>query len=102
MIFGVYTKIWIARFLYRPWDQTNLVLNSIDKLKLGSLLSLMCMFPELNGTKFWSHICHLQNSCILQTRMDQRGDPMKMSSNTKWISQTVRAQKVDKKMGSFV
>ena len=54
----------------RPWDQTNLVLNSIEKVKSGSLLFLMCMFPESNGTKFWSHSFHLQNSGILQTRMD--------------------------------
>ena len=36
---------------YRKWDQTNLVLNTIGKVKPGSLLSSMCMFPELNGTK---------------------------------------------------
>ena len=33
-------------------DQTNLVLNSKEKIKPGFLLSLMCMFPELNETKF--------------------------------------------------
>ena len=86
----------------RPWDQTNLVLNSTEKVKTGSLLSLMCMFPESNGTKFWSHSFHLQNSAILQT-MDQRGNPMKtnfdISQIRKWISQTVRAQKVDEKNG---
>ena len=36
------------------------------------------MFPESKGTKFWSHSFHLQNSGILQTRMDQRGDSIKM------------------------
>ena len=36
----------------RPCDQTNLVLNSIEKVKPGSLLSLMCMSPESNGIKF--------------------------------------------------
>ena len=35
------------------------------------------MFPEPNGTKFWSHSFHLQNSGTLQTRMDQRGTPWK-------------------------
>ena len=35
----------------------------------------MCMFPESNGTKLWSHSFHLQNSGILQMRMDQMGDP---------------------------
>ena len=43
------------------------------KVKPGSLLSLMCMFPESNKTKFWSPIFHLQNSGTLQTRMDQCG-----------------------------
>ena len=55
------------------WDQTNLVLNSIEKVKPGPLLSFMCMFPEPNGTRFWSHNFHLQNSSILQTRMYRRG-----------------------------
>ena len=61
------------------------------------------MFSESNGTKFWSHSFHLQNSGILQTRMDQRRDPMKTNFDIfqiqKWISQTVRAQKVDEKNG---
>ena len=64
------------------------------------------MFPESNGTKFWSHSFHLENSGILLTRMDQRGGPHEMSFDIfqiqKWISQTVRAQKVDEKKGSFV
>ena len=38
--------------------------------------------------------------------MDQMGDPMEMNLDNfqveKWISQTVRAQIVDKKIGSFV
>ena len=89
--------------VFRPWDQTNLVLNSIEKVKPGSLLSLLCIFPESNGIKFWSHSFHLQNSGNLQTRMDQRGNPMKTNFNIfqiqKWISQTVRAQKVDEKNG---
>ena len=63
----------------RPWDQTNLVPNSIEKLKPGSLVSLKCMFPESNGTKFWCPSFQLQNSGILQTRMDQRGYLMKIN-----------------------
>ena len=63
---------------YRPWDQTNLVLNSIEKGKPGTLLSLMCMFSESNGIKFWSHSFHFQNSSILQARMD----PIKMNFDT--------------------
>ena len=46
------------------------------------------MFPESNGTKSCSHK-------ILQTRMDQRGHPMKMNFENfqiqKLISQAVRA-----------
>ena len=94
---------WIGAWYGRPWDQTILVLSSIEKVKPDSLLSLMCMFPESNGTKFWSHSFHLQNSGILQTRMDQRVDPMKTNFDIfqmqKWISQTVRAQNVDEKNG---
>ena len=37
------------------------------------------MSPESNGTKFRLHSFHLQNSGVLQTRMDQRGDLMKMN-----------------------
>ena len=81
---------------FKPWDQTNLVLNSIENVKPGSLLSLMCMLLESNGTKFSSHSFHLQTSGILQTRIVQRGDPMKTNFDIfqikKWISQTVRAQ----------
>ena len=72
----------------------------------GFLLSLMCMIPESSGTKFWSHCFHLQNSCILQTRMDQRGHLMKINFGNfqiqKLISQTGRSQNADEKMGSFV
>ena len=61
------------------------------------------MFPELNETKFWSHRFHLPNSGILQTKMDQRGDPMKTNFDVFliqiWISETVRAQKLDEKNG---
>ena len=81
------------------------ILNSIEKVKPGFLLSSMCMFPKSNRTKFWSHSFHLQNSGVLQTSMDQRrgGDLMKMNFDNfqiqKWISQTVTAQKADEKNG---
>ena len=61
------------------------------------------MFPESNGSKFWSHSLCLQNSDIFQTGMEQRGNSMKMNFDIfqiqKWISQTVRTQKVDEKWG---
>ena len=52
--------------LYPPWQPAHFgileflefILNSIEKVKAGFSFPLMCMFPELNGTK-----------C---TRMDQR------------------------------
>ena len=79
------------------------ILNSIEKVKLGSLFSSMCMLPGSNRKKFWSHNFYFQNSGILETRMDQRGDPMKMNFDNlqrqKWIIQTVRAQKVNEKSG---
>ena len=83
------------------------ILNPIENVKPGFLLFSMCMFPESNGNTFWFRSFHLQNSGILQTRMDQRADLMKMNFDNfqiqKWISQAVRAQKVDeKKPGSFV
>ena len=46
------------------------ILNSIERLKHGFLLSSICMFPESNGTKFWFYSFHLQNSGISQTRMN--------------------------------
>ena len=55
------------------------ILNLIEKVKPGLLLSSMCMFPESNGTKFEYNSFHLQNSGILQTRIDQKGDPMKLN-----------------------
>ena len=67
-------------------------------IKNKNKLFLMQMFSESNRrTKFWSHSFYLQNSGILQTKMDQSGPKW-----PKWITQTVRAQKVDEKMGSFV
>ena len=55
------------------------VLNTSEEVKPGFLLSLMCLFPETNETKFWSHSFHLQNQGILQNRKDKNGDPLKMN-----------------------
>ena len=43
------------------------------KSKTCFFIFLMCIFPELNETKFWSHSFHLKHLGILQTRMDQMG-----------------------------
>ena len=55
------------------------VFNSIEKVKPVFLPFSMCIFFESNGTKSYFHSFHLQNSRILQTRMGQRGNPMKMN-----------------------
>ena len=61
--------LWIFSYCisFRPWDQTNFVLRkfgSTEKVKPSFLLSLMCIVPETNGTIFWYHSFHLQNSRI--------------------------------------
>ena len=64
----------------------------------------MCMFPELNGTKFRSRSFYLQISDILQTRTDQSGDHMKINFgqyNIKYHKQ-LELKKEMKKVGSFV
>ena len=92
MQYFICIMVYIIIYIIGPWYQTNLVLNSADKVKPGFLLSLMCMFPESNGIKLWSYSFHLQNSGILQTRIDQRGNPMKINFDIlqilKWILQT--------------
>ena len=52
-------------------------------------------------------VAFTQNRSILQTRMDQRGDDhMKMNFDffqiSEWMLETVRVEKADEKMGSFV
>ena len=73
-------------------------------LNMVFLLSLMCMFPELNGVKFCSRSFHLQISDILQTRTDQSEDHMKINFgqyNNKYHKQ-LELKKEMKKVGSFV
>ena len=53
------------------------ILNLIEKVKPSFLLSSMS--HESNGTKPYSHSFYLENSGILQFRMDQSGDPTKMN-----------------------
>ena len=47
------------------------ILNWVEQVETGFLLSLMCMFPESIFRKPWSHGFCLQNSGILQTKMGQ-------------------------------
>ena len=69
---------------------SEFVLNSIEKVKPGFLLSSMCIFSELNKTKSSSHSFHLENSGILQIRMGKRRHPMKINFDNfqmeKWVS----------------
>ena len=100
LIFSIHHVIFKSH--HRPWDQTNLVLIPIEKVKRVFLLSLMCMFLESTWTKFWSYSFQLQISRILQTRMKQRGGSHENEfwqfSNAK-MNITNRAPKVDEKDG---
>ena len=53
------------------------LLNSIEKLKSGFLLSSICKFPKSNETKFWSHSFHIQNSGISIPEWIKGGTPLK-------------------------
>ena len=59
---------------------------------------MVSAFPKLSA--------FAQNWGILQTRIDQRWDHMKMNFEyfqmKKWMLQTIRAEKVDEKVESFV
>ena len=73
----IYIPVFVSSFVVLDHETTlnilEFFLNSIKKSKSWVLLSSMCMFPQLNGTKFWYHNFHLQNSGALQTRIDQKG-----------------------------
>ena len=58
-----------------PWDyhENFGIYSQLDRK------SKTFFFPELNGIKLWSHRFHFQHSGILQTRIYQRGDTMKMN-----------------------
>ena len=69
-----YTKMYVNHEI-----RQTLVLNLSEEVKPDFLCSLLCIFHELNKTKFLSPSFHLQNQGILQTRKDQKGDPLKMN-----------------------
>ena len=52
IIYSLHRAKQITKNVYRPRDQANLVLNSTENTKPCFLLSLMCLFPESNRTKF--------------------------------------------------
>ena len=66
-----------------------------------SALTSLFNFNKVTQAYSVTHSIHLQYSSILQTRMDQRKDPMKTNINIfqiqKSILNTVRAQTVDEK-----
>ena len=100
-----HTGFWSR--LYRSWDYPEnfgIYYQLEGKIKTRSFAFFnVYVFWIENGPKFWSHSFRLQNSAIFQTRVNQRGDPMKMSFNNfqiqQLISEIVRAQKVDEKSG---
>ena len=60
-------------------------------------MTVPLMFPESNEAKLKSHNFHFQNSVILQTGMDPKGDSMKIHFDNfqvqKWISETINPKK---------
>ena len=94
----LFVYLFIYLFIYLRSDKFGSQLDRKIKTWFFTFLDVYLFWIERN--KFWFY---LQNSGILLTKMDQRGDPMKMNLDNfqiqKWISQTVRAQKVDEENG---
>ena len=99
-------KVMIAIIGNRPWHQTNLVLNLIEKLKC------LCLYKckIINVYVSWIERDKILISQLSPPKFryfaDQngsKGDSMQMNFDNfqiqKWISQIDRAQKVDKKCG---
>ena len=90
--------LFIYLFIYLRSDKFGSQLDRKIKTWFFNFLDVYLLWIERN--KFWFY---LQNSGILHTKMDQRRDPMKMNLDNfqiqQWLSQTVRAQKVDEKNG---
>ena len=88
-------------------NQSILVLNSIKKVKSVFFFIFFDFYVSwIKRDKILISQLSPSNSRILQTRIDQRGDPIKTNFEIfqiqKWISHTDRAQKVNQKMGSFL
>ena len=69
------TKKFISHKFNMRSDKFGSPLNSKSKTWFLTFLDLYV--SESNKTKFWPHSFNLQNSSILQTRMDQKGTPWK-------------------------
>ena len=95
--------------LIRPWDYSENfgIYSKLDrKSKHCSCIFLNVYVSWIERDKILISQLSPLNSGILQTKMGQRGYPMKMNFDKfqiqKWVSLTVRARKADEKMRSFV
>ena len=98
-------KVNEISFNFSPWADTFSWLALGDKIWYGFLVTSGCLLLR----KVWCAVrigSFIRNWGILQTRMEQSGDQMKMNFDyfqiQKWMLETARAGKVDEKIGSFV
>ena len=107
-------KNFIARLLkadydlvaiFRPWDQANLVSQLDWKSKTWCFTLLNVYVSWIERHKITISQLSPPKFRHFATRMNQRGNPIKINFDVlqiqKWISQTVRAQKINEKIGSF-
>ena len=78
-------------------------LERVDKTYYRFLVTSGCLLSRKVWWAVWIGSFWPKNWDILQTRLDQKGDHMKMNFEffqiQKWILQTVRSEKVDEKNG---
>ena len=74
-----HTGFW--GWLYRSWDypENYGTYSQHDRKSITRYFAFPNEYNSWieNRTKFWSHSVHLQNSAILETRVNQRGIPWK-------------------------
>ena len=105
MMFQTFQHTGFWSRLYRSWDylENYGIYSQLDRKSITRYFAFLNVYISRieNEPKFWPHSFHLQNSAILQTRVKQKGGPMKMSFNDfhlqQLISEIVRAQKVVQK-----
>ena len=95
--------------LIRPWDYSENfgIYSKLDrKSKHSSCIFLNVYVSWIERDKILISQLSPLNSGILQTKMGQKGYPMKMNFDKfqiqKWVSLTVRARKADEKMGDHL
>ena len=71
----LYKHTKAVQYVHRSWDQTNLVLNSKEKVNIFAFLNVYVSWIERNKISCFQ----LQNSDSLQAWMAQRREPLKMN-----------------------